>query len=97
MHSVASIQHIFIMYICHENYHIVLCILYFAYIGARADIKDDSGNTPLQWAEEELTEQSDPERKQRHEKVHEDTHTCAIYTWELPMVAVRNIIRILVV
>ena len=85
------------MYICHENYHVVVCLWYFAYIGASADIKTNEGETPLQRAEIMLTRQSYPEGKQRYEKVREDTHTCAIYTLELPMVAVRNIIRILVV
>ena len=64
------------------------------YIGASADIKNDRGQTPLQSAEEGLTHESDPEGKQRYEKVSEDTRTCTIYTLALPMFALRNLIHI---
>ena len=49
--------------------------VYFVCLGARADLKDKDGKTPLQVAEEWLAERSDPEEKQHSEKVHEDTHT----------------------
>ena len=49
-------------------------IVYFVCLGANADIKDDDNKTPLQVAEEELAQKSDPEERQRFEKVLEDTH-----------------------
>ena len=49
--------------------------VYFVCLGARADIKDEDGKTPLEEAEQELAKTSNPEEKQRYEKVHEDTHT----------------------
>ena len=49
-------------------------IVYFVCKGASADIKDDNEETPLQVAEEELAKTSDPEERQRFEKVREDTH-----------------------
>ena len=56
---------------------IVKWILYTlcAYIGASADIKDYSGRTPLQVAEEGLADESDPEAKQCYQKVYMKTHT----------------------
>ena len=44
--------------------------VYFVCLGARADIKDEDGKTPLQVAEEMLAKESDQEEKQRYEKVH---------------------------
>ena len=49
--------------------------VYFVCLGARADIKDEDGKTPLEEAKASLAKTSDPEEKQRYEKVHEDTHT----------------------
>ena len=49
--------------------------VYFVCLGANADIKDKWGGTPLQMAEEKLAEKSDPEEKQRFEKVHKDSRT----------------------
>ena len=44
-------------------------------VGARADIKDNDGKTPLKVAKEELSSQSDGEAKQHYKKVCEGTHT----------------------
>ena len=44
-------------------------------VGASADIEDKERKTPMQWAEKKLANQSDPEQKQRNEKVHDDAHT----------------------
>ena len=55
--------------------HCVMDSLCFVCLGASADIKDNWGRMPLQVAENELARESDPEKKQRFEKVHEDTHT----------------------
>ena len=45
-------------------------------LGARTNIKDNDGKTPLQVAKEQfLSRQSNPEARQHYEKVHEDTHT----------------------
>ena len=50
--------------------------VYFVRLGANADIRAYfTGETLLHAAEQKLAEQSDPEEKQRYEKVHEDTHT----------------------
>ena len=49
--------------------HTVLCI------GASADIADNSGRTPLELAQFNISGEVDPEKKQRYEKVYEDTHT----------------------
>ena len=46
--------------------------------GARTDIEDDEGETPMQWVEEELADTDDPEEKQRYEKVLVDAHTIVI-------------------
>ena len=44
-------------------------------VGARADIKDNDGKTPLQAAMKGLSYESDRETKQHYKKVSEDTHT----------------------
>ena len=67
--------------------HTVLCV------GASADIADKDGETPLQAAQRSWIQSSDPEKKQRYEKVHEDTHTIT-HTLILPMVADRNILHL---
>ena len=54
--------------------HCDMYSLCFVSLGASADIKDNYRQTPLQMAEQELA-RSDPEEKQRYEKVYEDTHT----------------------
>ena len=43
--------------------------------GARADIKDNDGKTPLQVAKKELSRESDREEKQHYKKVSEATQT----------------------
>ena len=48
---------------------IILCA------GASPDIKDPLGKTPLELAEKERQKRSDPEQKQRYEKVNEDIYT----------------------
>ena len=52
-----------------------MCANVSIYAGARTDIESIKGVTALQKAGEKLSEESDPEKKQRYEKVHEDTHT----------------------
>ena len=47
----------------------VLCI------GANADLADNKGETTLQRAQINFATESDPEKKQHHEKVHDHTHT----------------------
>ena len=49
--------------------------VYFVCLGASADVKDDDGKTPLQWAEKQLARKSDPKEKQHFEKVHQNAHT----------------------
>ena len=49
--------------------HNVLCV------GASTDIADNDGTTPLQRAQEIFSLDSDPEKKQRYEEVHEHTYT----------------------
>ena len=62
-------------------------------IGASADIKNEAGGGPLQVAEEELADERNAGKKQRYEKVHEDTRT--LHSLILPIVADRNIIQFL--
>ena len=58
-----------------KHVHCIMNSVYFVCIGARADIKNKEGKTPLQGAEEWLAEESAPVEKHYYEKVHEDTHT----------------------
>ena len=55
---------------------LTLCGVYtLLRVGARADIKDNDGKTPLKEAKAQLSSESDREEKQRYKKVHEGTHT----------------------
>ena len=45
------------------------------FTGASPDIKYPLGKTPLELAEKEMHKRSDPEEKQRYEKVNKDTYT----------------------
>ena len=47
----------------------VLCV------GASADIASNYGSTPLKLAQERIYEESDPEKRERYEKVHKYTHS----------------------
>ena len=58
--------------------------------GARTDIENEEGKTALQIAEEELSNEDDPEEKQHYEKVHEDTKPS--HTLTLPMGAESNLV-----
>ena len=67
-------QVIWTQYLCRESYLIVRLNVTIC-AGARVDIQNGDGNTPIQLAEEALGEKSDPKEKQQYEKVHEDGHT----------------------
>ena len=43
-------------------------------VGANADTKNNIGKTPMQWAQRNLDDASNPGEKQCYEKVYEDTH-----------------------
>ena len=67
MHSVASSM----FTVCvHCNMDIVIF-----HLGASADITNNNGETPLQRAEQDLANESDPQKRQCYEKVPQDTHT----------------------
>ena len=69
MHSI--IDNMFAMHV-HVHSHMDIIILC---AGASPDIKDPLGKTPLELAEKEMHKRSDPEDKQRYEKVNEETCT----------------------
>ena len=58
-----------------SKFNILWCECTILCLGARTSIKDKDGQTPLQAAKEKLSDESDPEARQRYQKVHEDTHT----------------------
>ena len=62
-------------YLCLESYLIVSMNVIIC-AGAKTDIHDEDGQTPLQLAEEKLADTTDPDRKQQYEKVNKGTHTC---------------------
>ena len=49
------------------------------YAGARTDIQSRNKQTPLQLAEEQLADSTDPDKRHQYEKVNKSTYTQTPY------------------